>query len=76
MNIKDADKKSRFKRVATRRTKNVLKAIQVLGHCANRHAYDFSERDTQAIFSAIEKQLRVVKSRFYGSEAEKVDFKL
>jgi len=74
--MKSQDKRERFKRLATRRTKNVLKALQVLGHCANRSAYEFTEKDTQAIFSAIERQLRAVKSRFFGSEAEKLDFKL
>ena len=69
-------KRARFKRLGTQRTKRVLKALQVLGHCANRSAYEFTERDTQIIFAAIERQLRAVKGRFQGSEAEQLDFKL
>ncbi len=71
-----ADKKERFKRLATRRTKNVLKALQVLSHCSNLQAYAYTEQDIANIFTAIEKQLRTTKSKFAGASADKVDFKL
>ena len=54
----------RFRRVATRRTNNILRQIQVLGNCSNKSSYSYTEEDIQKIFSAIEKELRTVKARF------------
>lgn len=71
-----SDKKSRFKRVATRRTKNVLKSLQVLGHCANLQAYSYTEEEVASIFGAIEKQFRATKNKFAGASIDKIDFKL
>ena len=44
-------KKERFKRVATRRTNAVLKKLQILGHCANRSAYEYDAEEGKAIGS-------------------------
>ncbi len=69
-------KRDRFKRLATQRTKNVLRTLKILGNCSNRNAYDYSEKEIEAIFSTIEKQLRAVKSRFQSHENATIDFKL
>jgi hypothetical protein len=68
------DKKERFKRVAERRTNDILEKIRVLGNCANRGSYDFSEDDVNKIFFEIDKQLKVVKMKFLADKREK--FKL
>ena len=54
----------RFRRVAERRTSNVLEAIRVLGNCSNKSAYDYSPEEVDKIFKAIEQQIRVTKARF------------
>ena len=67
-------RKERFRRVATRRTNEILNRIRTLGNCSNKSAYAYSEEDVQKIFSAIEKELRVVKARF--ANRKKTNFRL
>jgi hypothetical protein len=62
--IKKEDRASRFKRVAQRRTENALNSLRVLGNCANKSTYQYSEEDIGKIFRAIEEQLRLTKSKF------------
>ena len=54
----------RFRRVATRRTNNILRQIQVLGNCSNKSSYSYTEEDIRKIFSAIEGELRATKYKF------------
>ena len=55
------EKQERFKRLATTRTNIVIKRIKVLGNCANRSAYDYTEDEINKIFSARAKGSRGVK---------------
>ena len=66
--------KDRFKRLATARTNSILKKLLILGNCANRSVYDYTEEDIKKIFSAIERQVAETKSKFYFPK--KVEFKL
>ena len=59
------NKRERFKRLASSRTREVLKKIKVLSNCANRSAYDYSEEEISKIFSAIDKAVKDSKSKFY-----------
>ena len=68
-------KRERFKRLATSRTNEVLKRLQVLANCANRSAYDYSEDEIGKIFSTIDKAVRDAKAKFYYPK-EKINFKL
>jgi hypothetical protein len=63
MNKKE-QKSERFKRLASRRTEKILNDIRVLGNCSNKSVYCFSDEEVNKIFSSIEEQLRIVKSRF------------
>lgn len=60
-----SDKKERFKRLAEKRTNSVLKRLDVLGNCANRSAYDYSQEEVNKIFSEIDKRVKDTKSKFY-----------
>ena len=64
----------RFKRLATARTNAVLEKLRVLGNCANRHVYSYTEKDVERIFAAIERQVKQVRAKFYFPKEEK--FKL
>ena len=57
-------KRERFVKTATRRTNMILDKIRVLGNCANRSAYEYSEAHIDKIFNEIEKELRRTKSKF------------
>ncbi|MDD3065857.1 MAG: hypothetical protein PHT24_06340 [Endomicrobiaceae bacterium] len=67
-------KRERFKRLAEYRTNEILKRLKVLGNCANRSAYDYTEEDINKIFSAIEKRAKEIKSKFIFPKGR--DFKL
>lgn len=58
-------KRERFKRLATQRTNLVLLRLKVLGNCANRSAYDYSEEEVNKIFSEIERRVRETKAKFH-----------
>ena len=67
-------KREAFQRLATKRTNAVLERIRVLGHCANPQLYEYGEEDVRKIFHAIEKELKVVKTKFQNSS--KSEFRL
>ena len=60
-------KKDRFKRLAEQRTNAVLKKLQILGNCANRSAYSYTEDEINKIFSTIEKVTKDTKAKFHFS---------
>lgn len=67
-------KGQRFKRLASARTNEVLYKLKVLGNCSNRQSYDYTEEEINAIFLAIDRKVREVKSKFHFDKVEK--FKL
>jgi len=70
---KKEDSRERFRRVASKRTKVVLDKLRVLGHCANRSTYKYTDQDVKKIFGVIEDQLKIIKAKF---KSPKRDFKL
>lgn len=69
-------KRERFERLATYRTNEVLRKLQILGHCANRSAYDYSEEEINKIFAAVEKQVKETRAKFhFGSKRRKFSLK-
>lgn len=71
---KNETARDRFKRLATLRTNEVLRKLKILGNCANRQAYEYLEKDIEAIFSVIERKVKEVKTKFNFPKEEK--FKL
>ena len=69
-----ATKKDRFQRLAQKRTTEVLKKLDILGHCANRGSYDYSREEVTQMFLAIERKLNDVKTRFKFSGDEAFHF--
>lgn len=63
--MEKTDKRERFKRLATQRTNLVLQRIKVLGNCANRSAYEYTEEEVNKIFSEIERRVRETKAKFH-----------
>jgi hypothetical protein len=57
-------REDRFKRVATRRTNEILNRIHILGNCSNKSSYSYTEEDIRKIFSVIEGELRATKAMF------------
>jgi hypothetical protein len=57
-------RQQRFRRVAARRTNEIIDKLRILGNCANRSAYAYTDEEVNKIFAAIEKELREFKSKF------------
>lgn len=65
MTQKSDKKRERFKRLGAQRTNAVLQKIKVLGNCANRSAYEYTEEEINKIFLEIERRVRETKSKFH-----------
>lgn len=57
-------KQGRFKRVATRRTNEVLHRLHILENCANPKLYEYNSDDVRKIFRTIENEVKRVKTKF------------
>lgn len=60
----------RFVRIAEARTNKIISMIQLLANCSNKSNYEYSKEDVKKIFTAIETELRITKSKFEASESE------
>lgn len=66
--MENQEKVQRFKRLAAKRTNNVLMALKILGNCSNRSAYEYTEEEISKIFTEIEKRTKEIKSKFHFSK--------
>ena len=71
---KSESKNDRFKRLASKRTNEIIYKIRILGNCSNKSTYKYSKDDVNKIFKSIEQELREVKSKFTINKKE--EFKL
>ncbi len=69
------EKRERFRRLASQRTNNVLKSIQILGNCSNKSTYNYTSEEVNKIFTEIERKLRDTKQQF-NVDKLKMEFKL
>jgi hypothetical protein len=69
--MKNEVKHERFKRVASKRTNDILEKIRILGNCSDRRNYEYSDDEISKIFSGIEKQLKVIKVKFRLGKKER-----
>jgi hypothetical protein len=60
----DTDKAEVFKRLAGKRTNDVLDRLRILGNCSNRRAYSYTDEEIERIFKAIDEQAKIVKAKF------------
>lgn len=64
--MKKETKGDRFIRVAEQRTQKVLEALSALSKCAARASYDYTPRQVEMIFTAINAEVELTRSRFDG----------
>lgn len=60
----EKDKIERFKRVAENRTNKIIDQIRLLGNCANRSNYEYTDDDIKKIFNAIDSELKATKQKY------------
>lgn len=54
----------RFKRLALKRTNDILNKVRILGNLSNKSSYDYNDDEIDKIFKAIEEQVKTTKARF------------
>ncbi|MBI1811995.1 MAG: hypothetical protein HYR78_08750 [Nitrospirae bacterium] len=72
--MEQESRSERFKRIAAKRTNDILEKIRILGHCSNKSSYEYTEEEINKIFTEIDKQLKLTKAKFLGGKRER--FKL
>ncbi|MBI5212371.1 MAG: hypothetical protein HY957_03235 [Nitrospirae bacterium] len=68
---KEESRNERFKRIAAKRTNDILEKIRILGNCSNKSSYEYTDEEVNKIFSEIDKQLRLTKAKFLGGKRER-----
>ena len=71
----EESKRDRFIRVAENRTNRILDTLDLLGNCANKGNYDYTEQDVKKIFDTIQKKLDETRQR-YAKQSKNEKFKL
>jgi hypothetical protein len=72
--MENETRNERFRRLASKRTNEILEKIRILGNCSNKSSYEYSDEEVNKIFTEIEKQLKLTKAKFMSGKREK--FKL
>jgi hypothetical protein len=60
-------KNDRFKRIAGARTNKIIDMVHLLGNCSNKAVYEFSPKEIEKIFIAIESEVDQAKRKFQSS---------
>lgn len=68
--------RERFVRIAEARTQKIIDTLRLLGNCSNSYAYEYTPKDIDKIFSAIEAELKTTKTKFVSSGGKDTRFKL
>ena len=66
----------RFKRIAGRRVQEILYKLRLLGNCANRGNYFYTDEQVRKIFNAIDDEWKKVKSEFNKGKSKNRKFNL
>lgn len=64
-------KRDKFVRIAEARTKKIINMIQLLGNCSNQSLYEYSQKDVNKIFNAIQAELDEAKKRYSKQDSQK-----
>ena len=59
-----AANRGRFVRLATKRVNNTIKNIRLVGNLSNKSNYEYTEKDVDKIFKALQDELSACRKRF------------
>ncbi|CAN1535692.1 hypothetical protein MCETALH18_01602 [Methylophilaceae bacterium] len=62
------NKNDKFRRLATKRTNDIISKIRILGNLSNKSSYTYSDEEVQKIFKVIEDQLKDTKNSFLSKK--------
>lgn len=64
-------KREKFVRLAEKRTNRILEQIGLLGNLSNTNAYEYSQKDIDTIFQAIDLSVKDAKRKFADASNSK-----
>lgn len=67
--------RERFIRIAEARTQKIIDMIELLGNCSNTYNYEYTSKDVDKMFSAIESALKSSKAKFADNQKKDNRFK-
>ena len=65
-------KRERFVRIVEARTNKIISMMRLLGNCANKANYDYTEADVQKIFTALEKEIKLTNEEISSLPSTKI----
>ncbi len=69
--MREETKREKFVRIAEARTNKILDMIQLLGNCSNRNMYEYTTKDVNKMFNAIQSELDEAKKRYSKHDNQK-----
>ena len=69
-------KRERFIKIAENRTNKIIYTLKLLGNCANKANYTYTEDEIKKIFSAIDQEVKNTKAKFNDTNNKKKEFTL
>lgn len=63
--------RERFIRIAEARTQKIIDMVELLGNCSNQYNYEYTQKDVDKMFAAIETALKSSKSKFISENVNK-----
>lgn len=75
-NLKTESKHDKFVRIVEARTNKAAEMIRLIGNCASKSSYEYSEEEVKMIFTYLEKELKNAKNKFSGTDGEEGKFSL
>ncbi len=66
--------RERFVRIAENRTQKIIDMLELLGNCSNPYNYEYTKKDLDKMFSAIDSAVKNCKSKFSGSSEKSSRF--
>ena len=73
---KKETKHDKFVRIAEARTNKAAEMIRLIGNCASRSSYEYSEEEVRAIFAFLDKEIKNARNKFNGTDTEEGKFSL
>ena len=63
-------KREKFIRLAEARTNRIIDTLQLLGNLSNTGTYEYSKKDVEQMFKAIEEAITDTRSKFNKTEVK------
>ena len=74
--LRNESKHDKFVRIVEARTNKAAEMIRLIGNCASKSSYEYSEEEVKMIFNYLEKELKNARNKFSGTDAEEGKFSL